>query len=141
LQFFFLLHLPSQYPLPAFRMPVPRYLRVYQRPRMSVSTSILGRPHRQGLSSMKEITGEEEAIIEGITTDMDILVITTDMDTGGILTTDLTTSGTGMVIEQAVVFHRSSPCNGIPPLPENVPKRAVSFDNEQDCGGGRGPLA
>lgn len=89
---------------------------------MSVFTSMLGRPHRQGLSSGEEITGEEEAIIEDITTDMDTGDITigmdtgdmtTGMDTGCILTTDLTTNGTGRVIEQSVLLHRYSPCNGM----------------------------
>jgi hypothetical protein len=80
-------------------MPALLYLRVYQRPRMSVSTSMLGHHHRQGSSSREEITGEEEAIIGGITTGMDIGDITTDTDTGGILTTDITTEGIDMVIE------------------------------------------
>jgi hypothetical protein len=56
-------------------------------------------PHLQGLSSVKEITGGEEAIIGDITTGMDIGDITTDTDTGGILTTDITTEGIDMVIE------------------------------------------
>jgi hypothetical protein len=61
---------------------------------------------------VEEITGGEEAIIGDITTDTDTGDITTDMDTGCILTTDLTTNGTGMVIEQSEMLHRNSASNG-----------------------------
>lgn len=96
-------------------MPALLYLLVCQRPRMSVSTSMSGHPHRQELSSGEEITGEEEAITGGITTDMDTGDITTGTDTGCILTTDLTTNGTGMVTEQSEMLHRNSASNGISP--------------------------
>jgi hypothetical protein len=109
---FFLLHLPWLCPVPAFRMPALLYLLGCRRPRMSVFTSTLGHPHRQGLSSWEEITGEEEAIIGVITTGMDIGDITIGMDTGCILTTDLITNGTGMVIEQSGMLHRNSASNG-----------------------------